>query len=143
MTTNRGVESDCVALPDSVIARLFAAMRANYGKSFEGKWASGTKIVGGAYDGLDEGIVSTMRYWAERLGGYRDKLGVIKVALTRLPPHPPSLPEFLEICRVAGSVPQKPAGLGLPSPKLSAEQAARNRERMAAMCEKLVKGVAL
>ena len=143
MTTNRGVESDCVALPDAVIARLFAAMRANYGKSFESKWASGTKIVGGAYDGLDEGIVSTMVYWADRLGGYRDKLGVIKVALTRLPPHPPSLPEFLEICRVAGTAPQKPAGLGLPAPMVSAEQAARNRERMAAMCEKLVKGVAL
>ena len=143
MATNRGVGGDCGALPDAVIARLFAAMRANYGKSFEGKWSSGTKIVGGAYDGLDEGIVSTMTYWAERLGGYRDKLGVVKVALTRLPPHPPSLPEFLEICRVAGSVPQKPAGLGLPSPKLSADQAARNRERMAAMCEKLVKGVAL
>lgn len=143
MTTNRSVESDCVALPDAVIARLFAAMRANYGKSFDGKWASGTKIVGGAYDGLDEGIVSTMIYWAERLGGYRDKLGVIKVALTRLPPYPPSLPEFLEICRVAGAAPQKPAGLGLPAPKVSPEQAARNRERMAAMCAKLVKGVAL
>lgn len=143
MIAKNGVAGDCVALPDAVIARLFAALRANYGKSFDGKWASGTKIQGGAYDGLDEGIVATMVYWSERLGGYRDKLGVIKVALTRLPPHPPSLPEFLEICRVAGSVPQKPAGLGLPSPKLSAEQAARNRERMAAMCAKLVKGVSL
>ena len=132
-----------MALPDAAIARLFAALRANYGKSFDGKWASGTRIVGGTYDGLDEGIVATMVYWAERLGGYRDKLGVIKVALTRLPPHPPSLPEFLEICRVAGMAPQKPAGLGLPAPKVSAEQAARNRERMAAMCAKLVKGAAL
>ena len=143
MMTKNGVAGDCVALPDAVIARLFAALRANYGKSFDGKFSSGTKIVGGAYDGLDEGIVATMIYWAERLGGYRDKLGVIKIALTRLPPHPPSLPEFLEICRVAGAAPQKPAGIGLPAPKLSAEQAARNRERMAAMCAKLVKGAAL
>ena len=143
MMTKNGVAGDCVALPDAVIARLFAALRANYGKSFDGKWASGTKIQGGAYDGLDEGIVSTMIYWAERLGGYRDKLGVIKVALTRLPPHPPSLPEFLEICRVAGMAPQKPSGLGLPAPKVSAEQAARNRERMAAMCAKLIKGAEL
>lgn len=143
MATKNSVAGDCAGLPDAVIARLFAAMRANYGKSFEGKWASGTKIVGGAYDGLDEGIVSTMIYWAERLGGYRDKLGVIKIALTRLPPHPPSLPEFIEICRVAGSAPQKPAGIGLPAPKLSSEQAARNRERMAAMCAKLVSGAAL
>lgn len=78
------------ALPDAWIERLFDNMAAMYGSKFADLWR-----------GTDPEKVRAM--WAEKLAGFSDKPQAIKAALAALDerPFPPTLPEFLQLCREA------------------------------------------
>ena len=78
------------ALPDSWIGRVFDHMSGLYGSRFADLWR-----------GTDPETVRRM--WDEKLAGFREMPGAIKEALDSLDskPYPPTLPEFLQMCREA------------------------------------------
>lgn len=86
-------------LPESWIARIFDHMSALYGSKFADLWR-----------GTDP--ESMRRVWATKLSGFSDQPNAIKQALDALDakPFPPTLPEFLTMCREAGQ-------RGLDAPK--------------------------
>ena len=114
-------------LPESWIARIFDHMSALYGSKFADLWR-----------GTDPEAMR--RVWATKLSGFSDQPNAIKQALDALDakPFPPTLPEFLTMCREAGQ-------RGLDAPKAlphyptadeiaRAEEAARKvRETVAKM----------
>lgn len=91
--------SDC-RLPDRWVERIFAHMAASYGTRFADLWA-----------GQDAATVKA--FWAVKLGGFAARGDVIKAALDALDEQqaPPSLPQFLAICRTQAR--------RLPSPHLA------------------------
>lgn len=78
------------ALPDAWVERLFDHMAALYGSKFADLWRS-----------TDPAKVRAM--WADKLAGFADKPQAIKAALDALDerPFPPTLPEFIALCRDA------------------------------------------
>lgn len=78
------------AFPERWIEELFDRMAAMYGAKFADQWR-----------GIDPAKVRAM--WAEKLAGFADKPQAIKSALDALDerPFPPTLPEFLQLCREA------------------------------------------
>lgn len=78
-------------LPESWINKIFDHMSASYGSKFSDLWR-----------GAD--IASVRSLWAEKLGGFRDMPEAIKEALDALDskPFPPTLPEFIALCRESG-----------------------------------------
>lgn len=77
-------------LPDSWIERLFERMSGLYGSKFSALW-----------EGSNPEVVR--RVWAEKLAGFQTMPGAIKEALDALDskPFPPTLPEFIALCREA------------------------------------------
>ena len=85
-------------LPDRWIARIFQELQGNYGSRFLNQWKTGQQSP----DGEDIGIKNAMATWAKKLGGFSDMPDAIKSVLDYLPSDPPSLPEFINLCRDAG-----------------------------------------
>ena len=106
-------------LPDLWVARIFQAMQGNYGTRFLNQWKTGQTLP----DGTDAGVKNAMAFWADKLGGFSDQPERIKRVLDSLPTDPPSLPQFVELCRMARSD-DKPA---LPH-KPTAEEAEHQRD---------------
>ena len=112
------------------IERLFSRLAALYGAAFGRQW-EGTNIAD----------VKTV--WAEKLGGFEDKPQAIKGALDALDehPYPPTLPEFIILCRTAAR------RIGTDKPllecKLTPEQIERNKQRVAEMISGLMKAKSL
>ena len=79
------------ALPDSWVTKIFDHMSGLYGSKFADLW-NGSNID------------SVRRMWAVKLAGFADMPKAIKEALDALDdkPFPPTLPEFLALCREAG-----------------------------------------
>lgn len=78
-------------LPDSWITKIFDHMSGLYGSKFADLWR-----------GSD--LETVRRTWASKLAGFADMPKAIKEALDALDdkPYPPTLPEFLALCREAG-----------------------------------------
>jgi hypothetical protein len=78
-------------LPDAWIEKLFQKFEDFYGA----KWAA-------QYGDFPRDRVK--RTWAEELGGFADMPGAIAGAISaqKSGPFPPTLPEFLSLCRAAG-----------------------------------------
>lgn len=78
------------ALPESWVARIFEHMAGLYGSKFADLW-------GGSSPEKVHAV------WAEKLAGFADKPHAIKAALDALDEHPfpPTLPEFVVLCRNA------------------------------------------
>ncbi len=57
-------------------------------------------------DGQDAGFANAMNVWSERLAGFKDSPETIKRVLECLPLDPPTLPQFLELCRHAYVAPK-------------------------------------
>lgn len=102
-------------LPMGWVRKLFGELQGNYGTRFLDMWRSGQTNV----DNDDVGLLNAMELWAEKLAGFRDHPEAIRRVLDTLPPHPPTLPEFVALCRQ--SCP-KPTHKALPAPGLSAEE---------------------
>ncbi len=77
------------------IRKLFGELQGNYGTRFLDMWRSGQTNL----DNDDVGLLNAMALWAEKLGGFRDRPDAIRRVLDTLPPHPPTLPEFVALCR--------------------------------------------
>lgn len=86
-------------LPENWINKIFSHMAGLYGSKFADLW-KGTDLE------------DVKHLWAKKLGGFADQPNAIKQALDALDakPFPPTLPEFLTMCREAGQ-------RGLDAPK--------------------------
>lgn len=84
-------------------------MQGNYGTRFLDMYRTGQVMP----DGTDVGLRNAQEQWCRKLAGFADCPERIARALEQLPPHPPTLPEFLALCR------QQPGDLqqGLPAPR--------------------------
>lgn len=74
------------ALPTKWIARLMAKMQAMYGAKFTQQW-----------QGIDPDILQNE--WAEQLSGFTGDELAAGLAACRQRPFPPTLPEFMVLCR--------------------------------------------
>lgn len=113
------------SLPPSTVAKIFQAMQGNYGSRFLNQWKTGQVISQGEHAGKDAGLVNAMAFWGEKLAGFRDKTECIVRALNTLPPDPPSLPQFVDLCRMAPANDRQAALPFKPDPKRAAEFAAK------------------
>ena len=79
------------ALPDAWVGKIFDHMSGLYGSKFADLW-NGSNVE------------SVRRTWAVKLAGFADMPKAIKEALDALDskPYPPTLPEFIALCREAG-----------------------------------------
>lgn len=93
------------ALPNEVIAWIFRELQGNYGSRFLNQWKTGQTTPGGS----DAGVQNAMRTWARKLVGFSDQTHAIESVLEHLPNDPPSLPEFVALCRTAASRPRDSA----------------------------------
>jgi hypothetical protein len=106
-------------LPESWIDRIFGRMEASYGSLFLDRWR-----------GCD--IVEVKKVWAEELRSFSDYPACFGVALKAMVDDglkfPPTLPEFVGMCRKAYSSPANPLMLSAPAPLSKEEAAERMRE---------------
>jgi hypothetical protein len=113
---NATLPANARVLPDAWVVRLFERMSAMYGSKFSDLWA-----------GVDPANMRAV--WADKLGGFAQRPEIIKAALDACDdrPWPPTLPEFMGICREAAkrSPVQLPA---LPAPDIPADVIAARLE---------------
>lgn len=111
-------------LPDAWINRLFAQMSGMYGSKFADLWGSSD-------------LSDVKAIWAQKLGGFADKPECIKAALDGLDerPFPPTLPEFLTLCRTATNR-RGTYTAALPAPAMSPQEAARRLDEIKARAPK-------
>ena len=108
------------SLPDRVMARLWTAMRGNYGARWDRMFP-----VPPVPPGVDaaqhalESIKSVQAIWAEKLSRFSSNLDAIAFALDNLPADPPNLPEFVTLCNRRPD----PRPAALPPPELNKEAA--------------------
>ena len=107
-------------LPDAWIARIFDHMAALYGSKFADLWR-----------GTEPDKVRAM--WADKLAGFADKPLAIKQALSALDerPFPPTMPEFLTLCREAAK------RIGNDKPALTHKPTAAELEHQRDMAKRL------
>jgi len=79
------------------VRKLFGELQGNYGTRFLDMWRSGQTDT----NGDDVGLQNAMALWAEKLAGFRERPDAIRRVLDTLPKHPPTLPEFVELCRTS------------------------------------------
>lgn len=126
-TQNETLPQRPSALPDTWIEALFLKLATMYGNRFTDMWR-----------GVDSDKVK--QTWAERLVVYPPE--VLKYALAECDnfPSPPSLPQFIQLCRAGMNRHMKTPAL--PAPQMDKATA---RARLREICEKTgfpLKGVA-
>lgn len=106
------------------IDRLFAEMEAMYGAKFADLWA-----------GTD--IERVKAKWVEKLKGFADHPGVIQKAIDALDerPYPPTLPEFIGLCREAAK------RIGTPTPALPHKLTGEDHDRIRETAEAAISGM--
>ena len=106
-------------LPESWIDRIFGRMEAAYGSLFLDRWR-----------GCD--IVEVKKVWTEELRSFSDYPACYGAALKAMVDDgmkfPPTLPEFVGMCRKAYSIPANPLMLPAPAPLSNEEAEDRIRE---------------
>lgn len=95
MDAQAGHSTSRPPLPSHWVARIFRELQGYYGSRFIDMWRVGQLLP----DGQDAGIANAKEVWGEKLAGFADQPERIKRALESLPPHPPTLPEFVALCR--------------------------------------------
>lgn len=101
-------------------------MQGHYGSRFLNMWKTGHQLP----DGSDAGLLNAMNHWSEKLGGFADHPECIKHALEALPETPPTLPQFVAMCRHA---PRKDAPA--LEHKLTPEEIERNKQKIRSIME--------
>lgn len=109
------------ALPEAWIEKVFSRMEGLYGSLFLDRWKNSD-------------MANVRRVWAEELAGFQDQPEMIGHALKALSnaPFPPTLPEFLALCRAA----PRPQRIAIEGPQLSADEQRERAEKMAAAAKK-------
>ncbi len=120
-------EQRSASLPDAYVQRIFEHMSCCYGSKFLDMWAG-------------QDLAAVRAYWGRKLG--RFSVAAIGAALSALEssPFPPTLPEFIDLCRAASAREASRAPLpALPAevPKAVAETRAVDAQRMAASVVKV------
>ena len=107
------------SLTDRWVGRIFDELQATYGSRFADMWS-----------GTNPAAVKAM--WGRRLAGFTDRPECLEAALAALDdkPWPPSLPEFVSLCRDAAR--RTGQRLALPAPEIDQAQSARRIEHVAA-----------
>lgn len=97
------------ALPDAWIDSLFDRLEAAYGSKWLNMWGN-------------TNLANVKALWAEKLSGFAENPKALGHALGCLDDHPfpPTLPEFLSLCRKA----PKPEQAALPAPAANPEKVA-------------------
>ena len=108
-------------LPMNWINKIFATMQGHYGTRFMNMWKTGESLD----NGQDAGLYNAQRTWAEKLAGFEDHPECIAYVLESLPETPPTLPQFVDLCRRA---PRKEPLMLVHN--LTPEDIARNKERL-------------
>ena len=121
-------------LPDAWVQKIFSTMQGYYGS----RWINMWKLNQTLPNGEDVGVVNAMQTWAENLGGFADHPECLKHALKTLPTEPPTLPQFLEMCRKAPL--EQPKAL---EHKLTDEDIKRNKERLESLLKQFCKDKAI
>jgi len=116
-------------LPDSWIQRIFSVLQAHYGI----RWLNMWKINQSLPDGQDAGLVNAMNVWAEKLAGFEDSPETFKKVFEVLPHDPPTLPQFLDLCRHAYVAPKHPQ----LEHKMTEEEYAKGRKHISEIVENL------
>lgn len=124
--TEQSTTSRTPYLPQPWVDRIFSHMACMYGKKFAETWA-----------GQDADTLKA--FWAAKLAGFSDHPQAIKSALDALDerPFPPTLPEFMSLCRDA--LRRSPAGPALPPPQIDKAVA---RERLAQLKSRMRRATA-
>lgn len=80
------------SLPDSWVERIWLAMRATYGATFDRQWEcpAGADPV--------EHVRGMKAFWGRELAGFQQSPSAIKYALEHLPEFPPNLVQFRALC---------------------------------------------
>ena len=112
-------------LPPNWVAKIFRECQGQYGSRWLDMWRTGQVLA----DGTDAGLQNALTTWGEKLAGFSDRPELIRKALQCLPQHPPTLPEFLALCRQQSVTLQDT----LPPPTPDAERRQRNIESAAAV----------
>lgn len=117
-------------LPDSWVERIFDRMQGLYGSLWVDRWRSGETVERGGRQ-FDRGLLNAKATWAQELGGFADQSDRIAKALEacRHRSLPPTLPEFLDLCRQTVAEQAK----ALPPPVPDAQRRMENIERAAAV----------
>ena len=120
----------CPVLPDRAIERLFSRFGAIYGHTAMDRHWAGTPL---------EDVKSA---WAEALGrfGYEDLLRGIRALQDCGKPFPPSLPEFVALCKPPAAPPPEHRR-ALPVPRRTDDEIAAGRAQMDAIKALLRRGV--
>lgn len=96
-------------------------LQGHYGTRFLNMWKTGVPMP----DGQDQGLVNAMDVWSRKLGGFYDRPEIFKRVLESLPAHPPTLPDFIELCR---KIPREsPPAL---EHRITPEQMEKNKDRL-------------
>lgn len=121
-------------LPLGWVRKLFAELQGNYGTRFLDMWRSGQADT----NGDDVGLQNAMDMWAEKLAGFRERPDAIRRVLDTLPKHPPTLPEFVELCRT--SCPKQEVK-ALPAPEVPPSVIAARQAEVQAIAVRAVGNV--
>lgn len=119
-------------LKRSWVRKLFAELQGNYGTRFLDMWRSGVTDT----NGDDVGLQNAMDMWAEKLAGFRERPDAIRRVLDTLPKHPPTLPEFVELCRT--SCPKQEVK-ALPAPEVPPSVIEARQAEAEAMAKRIAK----
>ena len=114
--------------------KLFGELQGNYGTRFLDMWRSGQTDT----NGDDVGLQNAMALWAEKLAGFRDRPDAIRRVLDTLPPHPPTLPEFVALIRQSCPKPEHKA---LPAPDVPPAVIAARQAEAEAIAAKVAANV--
>lgn len=121
-------------LPAGWVRKLFGELQGNYGTRFLDMWRSGQTDT----NGDDVGLQNAMALWAEKLAGFRDRPDAIRRVLDTLPPHPPTLPEFVALIRQSCPKPEHKA---LPAPDVPPAVIAARQAEAEAIAAKVAANV--
>jgi hypothetical protein len=120
-------------LPASWVDRIFDRMQGYYGSLWVDRWRSGDIDD----NGRDRGLLNAKATWAIELGGFVGETERIAQAIEscRHRSLPPTLPEFLELCRQAHGTPRA----ALPAPKVDPEVAKQRAKEIAGIADGMAK----
>lgn len=126
-------QSNARTIPASWVDRIFDRMQGYYGSIWVDRWRTG-EIDN---SGRDCGLINAKVTWCLELGGFCDEPERIQRAIEscRSRNLPPTLPEFLDLCRQAQPNPVA----SIPAPKVTPEIATQRANAIRESAENLAK----
>ena len=115
-------------LSDYDIKRVFASLQGMYGSRWLDMWRLGQTRPS---DGADLGLLNAQQTWAKGLAHIPAYAISAAIEACSAKPFPPTLPEFLDLCRQRMTLDGTASRLPAPrvSPEVARDRAARLQER--------------